>query len=348
MRSFQIATGDAGQRLDKYIKRLLPSAAGSFPYKMLRKKNIVVNGKKAEGDYLLQEGDEVRFYLAEETFLKLSQSETAGIEEYAHALAALKELRDAIVYEDEAVLILNKPAGVLSQKADRDDISVNEWLTGYLLEKGEATKESLSYFKPTATHRLDRNTSGLLVCAKTLSAEREMTRLFREDGIEKYYRLVVLGQVPVSGSIEGYLLKDEKTNTVTFSKEEVPGSKYSRTEYVRLSREVSTACCSNDYDTVSLVEARLLTGRSHQLRVHFASAGHPILFDPKYGNEERNRAAEKKLPKGMPKRQLLHCHKLVFPALTGSLSALSEREIVSREPEVFRVFTASEEEAQGE
>ena len=335
MKSFRITADDAGQRLDKYVKRRLPLAAESFAYKMLRKKNIVVNGKKADPKLLLRENDEVVFFLSDETFGKFSGVTATKGEVFEEAFRELSVLSESIIYEDGQILIIDKPAGVLVQKAEKEDVSVNEWLIGYLLQTGGITKEDLVYFKPAAVHRLDRNTSGLLILAKTLLAERELTKAFREDRIEKYYRLIVAGQVPKNGAIEGYLKKDEKANTVTFSKEEVPGSKYSKTEYERLSDDKLGACCFPDTNTLSYVEAKLLTGRSHQLRVHFASTGHPILLDPKYGNEKINRRVAEKLPADMEKRQLLHSFRIRFPALPEALSDLSKREVECAVPAIF-------------
>ncbi|MDE6700251.1 MAG: RluA family pseudouridine synthase, partial [Acetatifactor sp.] len=164
MQEITVGTNQAGQRLDKFLHKCLPEAQNSFLYKMLRKKNITLNGKRAEGRELLQQGDVVRMFFAEETFLKFSGQ--SGKSEYLKAYRQLEDI--SVIYEDKERVILNKPAGVLSQKAKDSDLSLNEWLIGYLLETGAITAGELCTFKPSVCNRLDRNTSGLVLCGKTL------------------------------------------------------------------------------------------------------------------------------------------------------------------------------------
>lgn len=304
----KISSNEAGQRFDKYLKKLLKEAPDSFIYKMLRKKNIVLNGKKADGKEKLCPDDEVKLFLAEETFEKLSGnllSNTVGIDQYSHAYAGLNCLER--IYEDDHILVVNKPAGVLSQKAKPDDISVNEWLIGYLLFQKTLTPESLSTFKPSVCNRLDRNTSGMVVCGKTLAGSRYLSRIIRDKSLEKYYLCIVTGTVNVNKRITGYLHKDTAQNKVTVYQKEsdIPDMLKKDAEYIDTAfRSVKTV------NAITLIEVRLFTGKTHQIRAHLASLGHPVIGDLKYGADTVNRIYAKK---GV-KSQMLHAHRLIFPA----------------------------------
>ena len=203
MRAVTIGQNEAGQRLDKFLNKYMKEAGVSFFYKMMRKKNIVLNGKKCAGKEILLIGDEVKLFLAEETLEKFgappadysAQKKAAGAEtkEYLLAFEKLKNIR--ILYEDEDILALDKPAGVLSQKASVADFSANEWLIGYLLSQKKLTAEALATFHPSVCNRLDRNTSGLLLCGKSLLGTQKLTGLIRNRQIHKDYRLFLLGEV---------------------------------------------------------------------------------------------------------------------------------------------------------
>ena len=157
----EITDREAGQRLDKYLHRLLPEAGSSFLYKMLRKKNITLNGKKADGSEKITAGDMVTVYFAAETLARfMGESES---ERTAYDLAYEKLTGITILYEDEHILLADKPAGILSQKADKTDLSLNEWLIGHLLHSKAISQEDLKAFKPSVCNRLDRNTSGIVL-----------------------------------------------------------------------------------------------------------------------------------------------------------------------------------------
>ena len=184
----RVSTNESGQRFDKYLKKLLKNAPDSFIYKMLRKKNIVLNGRKADGREKLCLGDEVRFFIANETFEKFSTKTDAGNVSPSQYTRAYQELADLhILYEDDNILIVDKPSGVLSQKSAPDAVSVNEWLTGYLLSQHKVTADSLATFKPSVCNRLDRNTSGMVVCGKTLAGSQYLSRIIKDKSLEKYY-----------------------------------------------------------------------------------------------------------------------------------------------------------------
>ncbi|MCI8491023.1 MAG: RluA family pseudouridine synthase [Lachnospiraceae bacterium] len=275
MREFLIQKNEAGQRFDKYLKKLLWNAPDSFIYKMLRKKNIVLNDKKAGGAEKLQLHDNVKLYLAEETFLKFSASkETAGVPEID-----LGELPFGVLYEDEEILVINKPAGMLSQKAKQEDISANEYILSYLLAEGAVTAGELKTFRPSICNRLDRNTSGILIAGKTLAGLQKMAEELKSRDTQKYYRCIVEGTLTAPERIEGYLRKDWGANKVFISTQrESSEDKWIETEYMPI----------RAFTNATLLEVHLITGRTHQIRAHLASIGHPVAGDVKYGASKRS------------------------------------------------------------
>ena len=259
---------------------------------MLRKKNIVLNGKKATGNEKLTAGDSIKLFLSDETFEKF-----AGKRQTNDLAASVPNIALEIVYEDHDVLAINKPAGMLSQKAKKEDISANEYILQYLLESGTITRESLHTFKPSVCNRLDRNTSGILVAGKTLNGLQQMSKAFRERSMEKYYLAIVAGHISKPRRIEGFLKKDEKNNQVTILSEPSNDAKPIITEYRPLKL----------VGQVTLLEVHLITGRSHQIRAHLASIGHPVIGDTKYGNPRLNREF---LKNAGVTHQLLHAYRL--------------------------------------
>lgn len=323
MVQFEIHHNEAGQRFDKYLKKILKQAPESFIYKMLRKKNIVLNGKRAEGKEMLSPGDRVIFFLSDETFEKfsgkrighsegnsvvggLSQSECS---QYTFAYHSLSDIN--IIYEDNNILICNKPAGILSQKAEKTDISVNEWFLGYLLEQKQVTPESLATFKPSVCNRLDRNTSGMVLCGKSLTGSQYLSRMIKEKSLEKYYLCLVAGEVSLHERVTGFLWKNKKTNKVSIYKqyENIPKDKQKDADIIDTKFE--TKQIQNQH---TLLEVQLFTGKTHQIRAHLASLEHPIIGDSKYGDEKKNQQYKKYGIKG----QMLHAYKLVFPNLENT------------------------------
>ncbi len=320
MQTFQIKDNQAGQRLDKFLHKFMPGAGTGFLYKMLRKKNIVLNGKKAEGKEMLAVGDTVSFFFSDETFCKLTgnisgnnpdmiqSGRNAKIAEYTDAYKQIKGIQ--VLYEDSHILVLNKPAGVLSQKDDSGLLSANEWMIGYLLSGNKIDAETLQTFKPSVQNRLDRNTSGIVLCGISLAGSQLLAKLIHDRSIGKYYVTIVKGKVLKEAVIHGYLEKDSKTNAVKITHKAEKGSSEIHTAYRPLA-------VSKD---MSFLEVELITGKTHQIRAHMASIGHPILGDAKYGNRDWNLAFKKKY--GIS-HQLLHAARVEFPILEEPFSHLS-------------------------
>lgn len=299
MKEFIIQKNEENQRFDKYLKKLLPNASTSFLYKMMRKKNIVINKKKVEGNEKLKAGDVVSIFLSDETFEKFHVNLEALKKEY-DALKSLSLKGLKIVYEDNEMIVVDKPYNMLSQKASDKDLSANEYLLGYMINKGELSFEEYQTFRPSVVNRLDRNTTGLLLFGKTLNALQQLGEGIRERTIEKYYRAVVAGELKEELELKGYLLKDEKTNKVTFHKEQVEGSDYIETGVKPIQSK----------NGLTLVEIHLVTGKTHQIRLHLSTIGHPILGDMKYGDEKINK---KYYESHKVNHQLLHAYRLEFP-----------------------------------
>lgn len=311
MQEIVVSANEAGQRFDKLLSKYLNEAPKSFIYKMLRKKNIVLNGEKATGNEKLKVGDSVKLYLADETIEKFSKV----------VVSHTKEFLD-ILYEDEHVMIINKPVGMLSQKADAKDESLVEHILSYLLSTNQLTEADLRKFKPSICNRLDRNTSGLVVAGKSLIGLQTMGELFKERTLKKYYRCLVAGKVSKKIYVKGYLTKDENANRVCISAKETKDSLPIETEYAPVWTN----------GTYTLLEVHLITGRTHQIRAHLAAEGHPILGDYKYGNRKRNDAFKARY--GL-ESQLLHAYRLELPKIDGALRKISNKQFVAPLPELF-------------
>lgn len=313
MKSIIVNQNEAGQRLDKLLGKYLNLAGKGFLYKMLRKKNITLNGKKCTGSEKLTQGDEIRLFLSDETIEKFSQV----------TVQKVKQVKLAIVYEDAHVLLVNKPSGMLSQKARDTDESLAEYVTGYLLDTGALTREDLRSFRPSVCNRLDRNTSGLVAAGKSLAGLQILSEMFRDRSLHKYYLCVAAGTVDKARTIDGYLKKDARTNQVTIHKSPAADSSRIQTEYEPL--------CSRDGFT--LLKVTLITGRTHQIRAHLAFEGHPVAGDYKYGDPAVNEQVKRLY--GV-RSQMLHSWKLVFPQMPEPLGYLGGRSFQAPVPEEFR------------
>ena len=348
MQSFQIEDNQAGQRLDKFLHKFMPDAGSGFLYKMLRKKNIVLNGKKAEGKEMLAVGDTVSFFFSDETYFKFTgripqnSAETAAERRGQTSVAPaantvgtamsekLREYKEAyktlhgitILYEDKNILVLNKPAGILTQKDDSGIYSVNEWMIGYLLFCEKLTEETLYTFKPSVQNRLDRNTTGIVLCGISLAGSQLLARLIHDRSIRKYYYTIVKGTGLKETELKGYLIKDKRTNSVRVSQSADGGGSPIRTLYTPVGTNKDITC----------LKVELITGKTHQIRAHMASAGHPILGDNKYGDREWNASFKKKY--GIT-HQLLHAARIEFPKLEAPFTELSEKVFKAELPAAF-------------
>lgn len=334
MKLIIVEANEAGQRLDKLLGKILNKAPKSFIYKMLRKKNITLNGKKAEGSEKLAVKDEIKLFLSDETIAKFSEIiETTEV-----------ECNLPIIYEDKHILVVNKPLGVLSQKAEPGDVSMVEYIIAYLLRSGSLTKEQLKTFKPGICNRLDRNTGGLLIAGKSLTGLQEMASILKNRSLDKYYLCIVKGRLEEKKRIEGFLIKDENKNQVSIHTEPAEGMDYICTEYEPLAFSQENKDRTGDTDrktkeepagTFTLLQVKLVTGRSHQIRAHLASIGHPIIGDYKYGDQKTNHYFKKRY--GLT-HQLLHSYRMVFPKLKGELSYLSGKELKAEPSELFETI----------
>jgi len=317
MRTLQVGKNEAGQRLDKLLAKYLNQAPKSFLYKMLRKKNIKLNGKKAEGNEMLAEGDTVELYLADDTILGFQKTVVEK---------PLPKSKLSIVYEDEHILLINKPAGLLSQKANESDISLIEHMTSYLLETGKLSQADLAVFRPGICNRLDRNTSGLVAAGKSLIGLQKMNELFKDRSLHKFYRCIVAGSLKENKRIDGFLWKDEASNQVQIYKSARQDALPICTEYIPLKQ------LSIGGKVYTYLEVNLITGRSHQIRAHLSSIGHPLIGDTKYGDRKINEYFRENY--GL-KFQLLHAYRLEMPGLHGPLEHLSGKTFIAPLPQLF-------------
>ena len=311
MKEFTIGHNDAGQRLDRFVSKAAPLIPESLLQKTLRKKDIKINGHPAKGEARLSEGDTVRVYLPDEFF------ETPRAE---NAWRKISAPRLDIVYEDENILLVDKKPGVLCHSA-------GEWtwntlianIQAYLRSKGEWDPSQENSFAPALCNRIDRNTGGIVIAAKTAEALRVMDEKVKNREIEKTYLAAVIGKPrPAAGKLEGYLFKDAKNNQVYVYDTPHTGAKTAVTEYRTLTSR----------GNLSLVECRLITGRTHQIRAQFRHASCPLLGDGKYGREKENRSYGEK-------GQALCSWKLkfAFTSPAGVLDYLNGMEFQAKTPD---------------
>ena len=319
MKLITVHKQEEGQRLVKLLGAYLKEAPTSFFYKMLRKKNITLNGKKADGTEKLKSGDEIRLFLSDETYEKFAGK--------ARPKEKFPTAKLNIVYEDSNVIFINKPAGMLSQKSVPSDVSLNEYLLGYLEKSGQWKQEESKAFRPSVCNRLDRNTSGMVICGKSMAGLQQMSALLKDRSLHKYYLCLVKGAMTEGQHLEGYLLKNESTNQVQILKEEADGASHIITEYEPLYTE----------GEATLLKVTLVTGKSHQIRAHLASIGHPIIGDPKYGDRKIN--AFFRETHGV-QNQMLHAWKLSFPEMPAPLDNLSGKSFEAEPPKLMQQYLA--------
>lgn len=333
MKEIKIGSNEQGQRFDKLLAKILKEANKGFIYKMLRKKNITLNGKKATGNEILALDDVVKIFLADETFDKFAgisgdtkscNSETMHSDSNKSLSQKKvvnkdgnirnKKVKLDVIAETDDYILINKPVGMLSQKAEKNDISLVEYLLDYMLENNQITKEQLVTFRPGICNRLDRNTSGIVIGGKSLIGLQKMTEYIKNRDIDKYYIALVKGQVTSGSKIDGYLIKDSKTNKVkVYSLDSIKSKGKDGVNYnknvdkgSRIETEYEPICSNESY---TLLKVKLITGKTHQIRAHLASVNHPLVGDYKYGDKKVNDYFKSKY--GL-ESQLLHAYEIIF------------------------------------
>ena len=304
MREFTIGKNDAGQRLDRFVSKNLPLLPPALLQKYIRLKRIKVNGKGAKRDVRLCSGDVLQLYINDEFFDKPNEE---------NLFLTLFQPKLDIVYEDENLLLVDKRPGLVVHADETEKVNtlINH-IQAYLYQRKEWNPRWENAFAPALCNRIDRNTGGIVIAAKNAETLRIVNEKIRAHELEKSYLCVTVGRPkPAAGKIEGFLLKDETKKQVSFYRRPVPGGRSAMTLYKTLESR----------GELSLVECRLLTGRTHQIRVSMAEISCPLLGDGKYGNGNVNR-------KYRETRQALYSYKLAFPLPTdaGTLNYLRGRE----------------------
>lgn len=304
MKEIIIKRNDAGQRLDRFVGKAVPLLPEALLQKYIRIKRIKVNGKGSKRDLRLSEGDVLSLYINDEFFDKPAEQ---------NSYLKVGTPRLTVVYEDDNILLADKKPGVLCHSAgawDYNTLIAN--IQAYLYQKGQWRPREENAFAPALCNRIDRNTGGIVIAAKNAEALRILNEKIKDREIEKYYLCAVMGKPrPASGRLENYIFKDAVKNQVYIKTAPEPGARTAVTEYRVLESK----------NGLSLVECRLLTGRTHQIRAQMAHAGWPLLGDGKYGRERENREFGEK-------GQALYSYKLrfEFPTDAGILNYLRGRE----------------------
>ncbi len=311
MKNLVINAENANQRLDKFLLKYLNQSSKAFIYKMLRKKRIKLNNKKAEGNEILQPSDVLSFYISEETLDSFKSEKILKLNRPKHL---------EIIYEDSNILIINKEQNLLSHPESKNDKdSLIDRILFYLHEKNEFDLSKNSVFTPALCNRLDRNTTGIVICGKNLAAVQEINRAISDRKISKYYFALVSGVVKENKTIQTSYYKDSDSNTAFL----LQGSGNDN-EIVTIIEPIS------NYNNYTLLRINLVTGKSHQIRLHLKSIGNPIVGDRKYGDEKINRIFEK-----IVKRQLLHAGEIIFSQMSGNLEYLNNKKFTSTLPRDF-------------
>ena len=311
MKTLIIDENYENQRIDKYLKKLLCQAPSQMIYKMLRKKDVKVNGVKVKENYILKKGDQVELFLYEDRFQELTKPQNI------FDLAITFD----VLYEDQNILVVNKPAGLLVHEDMNEDVNTlsNQVLT-YLYQKGEYDPQQTLGFTPGPVHRLDRNTSGIVIFGKTMRALQDLNEMMKKRHcIEKTYITICKGHMP-SRELIGYMKKDSDRSLARMVSSTTEGA-------LKMHTIVENVETNQKY---SLLQVKIITGRTHQIRLHLASTGHPIIGDSKYGDFELNKMLKKKYHL---QHQFLHAYQIQFIKPIGSLKYLQDVTIKSPLPE---------------
>lgn len=320
MKKLMINENDANQRIDKYLKKLLVNAPSNFIYKMFRKKDIKVNGKRVDEKYILKNGDEVEMFLYDDKFNEFTKAKSI----YTVAKTF------SVLYEDRHILVVYKPAGLLVHEDINESVNtLTNQVLSYLADKNELDLSRENTFMPGPVHRLDRNTSGIVIFGKTLAALQNLNEMIKQRHcIEKSYLTICQGRLSQKRELKGYMVKLEDQAQVKLVKKDYPGA-------LTMETIVKPVRYNDNY---SLVEVTLVTGRMHQIRVHLASINHPVIGDRKYGDFELNKYVKKAF--GL-NNQLLHAYKIKFVKTFGVLNYLQDKEIICKVPPLFEKIEKS-------
>ncbi len=310
MKEIKISCKEKEQRLDKFLFRYFNRAQKSFIYKMLRKKRIKLNGKRAEGNEILNENDILSVYFSEETINSLS--ETKKINE--------AQRHFGIVYEDDDILVVDKPAGVLTHpnKAENKNTLVDQ-IIYYLYQKGEYNPNDKAAFTPAVCNRLDTNTGGIVMAGKNIVFAQALNKAIAQRKIRKFYITMVHGEVREKKEFFGYHIKDENTNSVKILKKQIEGAE-------KVFTNIKPISVKNGF---SLLEVELITGKTHQIRAHLKSMGYQVVGDRKYGDERVNRIVREKY--GL-NNQFLYANRIVFDQNEGVLNYMYKKELKVKLP----------------
>ncbi|MDR1913515.1 MAG: RluA family pseudouridine synthase [Clostridiales bacterium] len=351
MRTLDIPLTESGGRLDKYLQKYLNGAPKNFIYKMLRLKRIKLNGTRADGNEILQSGDNIIMYFSDETIenfsVQLSGPSSGPSSAPKKVVKSAKPLD--IIFEDANLLIVNKPVGLLvhSDTADNRDTLIDR-IKYHLLFNDEKINDSKNWdakegrnrtFSPSVSNRLDRNTGGVVICGKNPAAVRSLNKMIADDDVKKQYLAVVCGIVRKPIVLEGEIFKDQKNNISRVINHPAPRASLQGGELNNYdangmigSRSIKTEMIPERFgNDITLVRVNLYGGRSHQIRAHLQSAGYPIVGDPKYGNPQLNRRLRLKY-------QLLFAERVIFMAQGELLSQYYGRKWIAPPPEHFASF----------
>ncbi|MDD3207437.1 MAG: RluA family pseudouridine synthase [Bacilli bacterium] len=307
MQEIVIKGQEANQRVDKYVRKYLNNAPLNFIYRLFRKKDVKINGHWVDINYVLKENDTLRLYVTDQQIAELSKPKEMPN----------TKVVESVVFEDDNILIVNKSKGILVHGDENEKVhTLSNQVLNYLMQKEEYNPREIKGFVPAPAHRLDRNTSGLVIFAKNLIALQELESMFKtRKGIEKHYMALVVGTVNKGRTIDFPLKKDAKAKLVKVDKV-ANGALEAKTE-------ISVIRHYGDY---TLLDVRLLTGRTHQIRVHLKAIGHPIIGDGKYGDFKQNRLFKEQFNYDT---QFLHAYRLKFVDNGGLLQYLNNHEVIS-------------------
>lgn len=307
MREIIIDKNENEQRLDRFLKKYLAEAPQGFVYKMIRKKNVKLNGAKVQPETTIYEGDKIQLYLSDETIDKF--------------IAKKEEVKSKIIpniiYEDNNIILINKSTGILSHGASKEfEENIVDSMVSYLIQKGDFVPRIQKTFTPSICNRLDRNTSGIIIGAKNYESLKIINEAIKKGKIRRFYKTIVKGNIKKEFTAEAYLSKDEERNRVTIYKDDLEGTKKIETIIKPLKNKKG----------YSLLEIELITGRTHQIRGHLSSLGYPVIGDRKYGDGNINKEFKEKYSL---ENQWLHGYKVEFNGLSDELQYLNSKIFIS-------------------